>query len=74
MPFIPESKPVDELGLETFPRYREGTSIYVSPDGTRHEYEGTTFPASEKTQAEIDFGGDVGVKRLLLRYAPIEKL
>ena len=45
---------VDELGLETFPRYREGTSIYVSPDGTRHEYEGTTFPASEKTQAEMD--------------------
>ena len=45
---------VDELGLETFPRYREGTSIYDSPDGTRHEYEGTTFPASEKTQAEMD--------------------
>ena len=45
---------VDELGLETFPRYREGTSIYVSPDGTRHEYEGTPFPASERTQAEMD--------------------
>ncbi|MDK6259624.1 NAD(P)/FAD-dependent oxidoreductase [Corynebacterium frankenforstense] len=45
---------VEELGLETFPRYREGKSIYVSPDGTRHEYEGTTFPASEKTIAEMD--------------------
>ncbi|MGO1392346.1 flavin monoamine oxidase family protein, partial [Agrococcus casei] len=31
---------VEELGLETFDRYREGKSIYVSPDGTRHEYEG----------------------------------
>ena len=45
---------VDELGLETFQRYREGKSIYVAPDGTRHEYEGTTFPASEKTISEMD--------------------
>ncbi len=29
---------------------------------------------AEKSQAQIDFGGDVGVKWLLLRYAPIEKL
>ncbi|WP_165164695.1 flavin monoamine oxidase family protein [Corynebacterium qintianiae] len=45
---------VDELGLTTFQRYREGKSIYVAPDGTRHEYEGTVFPASEKTIAEMD--------------------
>ncbi|WKD58376.1 Putrescine oxidase [Corynebacterium capitovis DSM 44611] len=45
---------VDELGLKTFQRYREGKSIYVSPDGTRHEYEGTVFPATEKTIAEMD--------------------
>lgn len=45
---------VKELGLKTFSRYREGKSIYVSPDGTRHEYEGTTFPASEHTIAEMD--------------------
>ncbi|WP_115685622.1 flavin monoamine oxidase family protein [Corynebacterium senegalense] len=45
---------VEELGLTTFQRYREGTSIYVSPDGTRHEYEGTVFPASEKTIAEME--------------------
>jgi DNA helicase II / ATP-dependent DNA helicase PcrA len=29
---------------------------------------------AEKAQAQIDFGGDVGLKWLLLRYAPIEKL
>ena len=29
---------------------------------------------ADKAQAEIDFGGDHGVKRLLLRYAPVEKL
>lgn len=45
---------VEELGLETFQRYREGKSIYVDPEGNRHEYEGTTFPADEKTIAEMD--------------------
>jgi DNA helicase-2/ATP-dependent DNA helicase PcrA len=29
---------------------------------------------AEKAQAQIDFGADVGLKWLLLRYAPIEKL
>ncbi len=28
----------------------------------------------DKARARIDFGGDVGVKELLLRYAPVEKL
>jgi DNA helicase-2/ATP-dependent DNA helicase PcrA len=28
----------------------------------------------DKAEAEVDFGGDVGVKRLLLRYAPLAKL
>jgi DNA helicase-2/ATP-dependent DNA helicase PcrA len=30
--------------------------------------------AGEKSSATIDFGGDYGVKRLILRYAPVEKL
>ena len=29
---------------------------------------------ADKAQAQIDFGGDVGAKWLLLRYAPVEKL
>ncbi|WP_083454789.1 DNA helicase PcrA, partial [Nostocoides japonicum] len=29
---------------------------------------------AERTMAHVDFGGDAGVKRLLLRYAPLEKL
>jgi len=28
----------------------------------------------EKSMAHVDFGAEVGVKRLLLRYAPLEKL
>ncbi|GAA3227536.1 DNA helicase PcrA [Actinocorallia longicatena] len=30
--------------------------------------------AGEKAAASVDFGGDYGVKRFVLRYAPIEKL
>ena len=45
---------VDELGLSTFQRYREGKSIYLSPNGERHEYEGPVFPAADSTQAEMD--------------------
>ena len=45
---------VDELGLETFDRYREGESVYIAPDGTRHTYSGHMFPASEQTQREMD--------------------
>ncbi|MGO1938849.1 MAG: flavin monoamine oxidase family protein [Agrococcus casei] len=44
---------VEELGLETFDRYRDGKSIYVSPDGTRHEYEGDRMPVSETTATEM---------------------
>jgi DNA helicase-2/ATP-dependent DNA helicase PcrA len=28
----------------------------------------------DKAQAQVDFGGDTGVKWLLLRFAPLEKL
>jgi DNA helicase II / ATP-dependent DNA helicase PcrA len=38
--------------------------------GTVVRVEGT----GEKAMAHVDFGGDAGVKRLLLRYAPVEKL
>ncbi|HEX3815704.1 MAG TPA: 3'-5' exonuclease, partial [Mycobacteriales bacterium] len=33
-----------------------------------------TKGAAERAEATIDFGSDVGTKRLLLRYAPVEKL
>ena len=28
----------------------------------------------DRAEAKIDFGGDYGVKHLVLRYAPLEKL
>ena len=45
---------VEELGLETFQRYREGASVHIGPDGTRRTYTGTVFPAGEATVAEMD--------------------
>ncbi|NMO04255.1 FAD-dependent oxidoreductase [Gordonia sp. TBRC 11910] len=44
---------VEELGLETFQRYREGSSVYVA-DGERTVYDGDDFPVSEETVAEIN--------------------
>ena len=40
-----------------------GLGTVVSADGT-----------GDKAEAKIDFGGDYGVKHLILGYAPIEKL
>ena len=45
---------VDELGKETYPRYRDGDSVYIAPDGTRTVYSGEMFPVGESTQAEME--------------------
>lgn len=45
---------LDELGMSTFPRHRDGASVYLAADGSRHEYTGDMFPAGEKTEAEME--------------------
>lgn len=45
---------LDSLGLDTYPRYRDGDSIYIAPDGDRTVYSGDSFPVSERTRAEMD--------------------
>lgn len=45
---------LDELGLQTYDRYREGSSVYVDADGTRTEYTGDIFPLPEATANEIE--------------------
>ena len=45
---------LDELGMSTFPRFREGSSVYLAADGSRHEYTGAMFPAGERTEAEME--------------------
>src|SRR6478609_9840927 len=40
---------LDELGLQTYERYRDGQSVYLGADGKRTLYTGDTFPVSETT-------------------------
>ncbi|MFB9375825.1 flavin monoamine oxidase family protein [Kineococcus gynurae] len=44
---------VDELGMQTFPRYREGSSVHISREGVRTEFTGD-LPVGEKTALEIE--------------------
>jgi len=44
---------IDELGLETFSRYREGDSVYVGPDGTVSRFTGEMFPVAASTESTI---------------------
>lgn len=45
---------LDELGLKTYSRYREGESVYVGADGTTTRYTGDSFPVSGATGSEMD--------------------
>ncbi|MBT2548214.1 FAD-dependent oxidoreductase [Arthrobacter sp. ISL-65] len=45
---------LDELGLKTYSRYREGESVYIGADGTPVRYTGDMFPVSATTAAEMD--------------------
>ncbi|PYI66878.1 putrescine oxidase [Arthrobacter livingstonensis] len=45
---------LEELGLDTYSRYRDGDSVYVAPDGTRTRYTGEMFPVAPDTQAEMN--------------------
>jgi putrescine oxidase len=44
---------VDELGLETYDRYRDGDSVYVGPDGEAKRFTGEMFPVSPDTERVI---------------------
>ena len=45
---------LDELGLKTYSRYREGESVYIGADGAPVRYTGDIFPVSATTAAEMD--------------------
>jgi len=45
---------LDELGLETYSRYRDGESVYIGADGAPVRYTGDMFPVSATTAAEMD--------------------
>ncbi|MCU1403926.1 MAG: FAD-dependent oxidoreductase, partial [Glaciihabitans sp.] len=41
------------LGLDTYPRFRDGESVYVAKDGTAGRFSGEIFPTSAVTQDEL---------------------
>ncbi|MDQ0827904.1 putrescine oxidase [Arthrobacter sp. B2I5] len=45
---------LQELKLETYPRYRDGESIYIGADGAPVRYTGDTFPVDPDTAVEMD--------------------
>ncbi|MGP5163206.1 flavin monoamine oxidase family protein [Arthrobacter rhombi] len=45
---------IGELGIETYPRYREGAGVFVAADGSRTEYTGADFPLGEEAIAETN--------------------
>ena len=55
---MPSLSPGDMVTHDKF-----GLGTVVSTDGY-----------GDQAEAKIDFGGDYGVKHLVLRYAPLEKL
>ncbi|GAA3941163.1 NAD(P)/FAD-dependent oxidoreductase [Microbacterium soli] len=44
---------VEDLGLETFSRHRDGDSVYIGPDGAVHRFTGEMFPVSPATEKVI---------------------
>lgn len=45
---------IEELGIETFERHKEGASVYVAQDGARTVYTGEDFPVGESTVMEMN--------------------
>src|SRR5690242_9770543 len=45
---------LDDLGLETYARHRDGASLYVGADGTARRFTGEELPVEEQTGKEID--------------------
>lgn len=45
---------LEELGLPTYERYRDGESVYVGRDGAAKRFTGDIFPANPTTEAEIE--------------------
>lgn len=44
---------IEELGLGTFDRYRDGASVYVGADGVCREFTGDDLPISDHSQSEM---------------------
>ncbi|AEV84114.1 putrescine oxidase [Actinoplanes sp. SE50] len=59
----------EELGLDTFPRYRDGANVYRDRAGVRHTYTGAALPVSAATARAIEAISDE-VERLAAETDP----
>ena len=55
---------LDELGLQTYPRYREGESMYIGADGVPVRYTGDP----------LDIGFNASYLLEILRYMPSDEV
>ncbi|WP_394554414.1 flavin monoamine oxidase family protein [Agromyces sp. MMS24-JH15] len=44
---------IEELGLATYSRYREGKNVYIDQRGEKRRFEGEIFPVPARTEDEI---------------------
>ncbi len=44
---------IEDLGLATFPRYRNGENVYIGHDGVRRTYSGDALPLSAHTTTQL---------------------
>ena len=45
---------LDELGLRTYARHRDGDSVYIGRDGVRRTFRGEAFPVADATAGEME--------------------
>ncbi|MCS5734951.1 flavin monoamine oxidase family protein [Herbiconiux daphne] len=45
---------LDDLGLDTYERYRDGESVYIGADGVAKRFTGGVVPTNPHTEAEIE--------------------
>ena len=45
---------IEELGIETYPRYKEGASVFISHEGVRTVFTGDDFPVGDVSVREIN--------------------
>lgn len=47
---------LDELGIELFPSFRDGSHVYIDPAGTVHRYEGHDAPLGDASERAFTAG------------------
>jgi putrescine oxidase len=60
---------LEELGIELFPSFRDGSHVYVDPAGTVHRYEGHDAPLGDAAERAF-MAGDAELDRMAKELDP----